>query len=60
MPLFVCYVLSFKGLQESVFHKVIKEAKLTMQTKAGWEIQTTHFNVLVPHLLPQKIRGCKK
>lgn len=32
--LFVCFV--FKDLQEVVFHKLIKEAKLTTQTKAAW------------------------
>lgn len=53
MPLFV-NVLSLKDLCESIFHKAIKEAKLTMQTKAGWEMRTTHFNVLVPHLPPQR------
>lgn len=37
MPLFV-HVLSLKDLQESIFHKIIKEATLTMQTKAGWEM----------------------
>lgn len=47
-----CYVLSFKDLQEMVFHKLMK---LIMQTKAGWETQTTHFNILAPHLLPLKI-----
>lgn len=51
----VCSVLTFKDLEKIVFHKLIKEAKLTMQTKAGWKVRTTHFNVLVPHLLPQKI-----
>lgn len=55
MPLFV-NVLSLKDLCESIFHKAIKEAKLTMQTKAGWEMRTTHFNVLVPTSFHKDLR----